>query len=262
MRLFILSFLDWDGISKHPKWIWLENYKSVFQSQDFWLALGHNLLWVLSGSIPIILGFALAVFLYQGKPRGRNVYRLLVFLPYTLATVVIGLMWRWIYQSHAGQLNTLLRLVGLELLTHAWLGDPKTALISLMMAGAWGGYGFCMVLFLSGLSNISTVQYDACRIDGANAWQQFIHVTLPGLANTLNVVIVIIFIYTMRSFDFVYVTTGGGPLNSTQVLPTIIYRETFKYFHVGYGSALSVVTLFIIAGVSLIYFYIRERKLK
>lgn len=259
VRLFILSFQDWDGISRYPKWIWFGNYEWVFQSQDFWLALRHNLWWVLLASIPVVLGLALAIVLHQSKPRGRNIYRTIIFLPYTLAIVVVALMFQWMYQSKTGQLNTLLRLIGLESLTHNWLGDPNTALTSLAMAGAWGGYGFCMVLFLAGLSNIDPFLYDAAQVDGAGPWQKFLHITLPGLANTLNIVILIVFIYTMRVFDFVFITTQGGPIDSTQVLATIIYRETFKYYNVGYGSALSMITLLITLLASLIYITLRER---
>ncbi len=262
VRLFILSFQNWDGISKYPKWVWFDNYKLVFQGQDFWLALRHNLWWVLLALIPVILGLALAIVLHQSKPRGRNIYRMIMFLPYTLAVVVVALMFQWMYQSKTGQLNMLLKLIGLESLTHNWLSDPNTALTSLAMAGAWVGYGFCMVLFLAGLSNIDPVLYDAAQVDGANAWQKFVHVTLPELANTLNVVILIVFIYTMRVFDFVFITTKGGPVDSTHVLATIIYRETFKYFNVGYGSALSMITLLIILFASLIYMTLRERGLK
>ncbi len=259
IRLIYLSFQEWDGIDKNPKWIGLDNYKAIFVSDEFWEALGHNLWWVLLASIPIILGIALAVLLHYGKPRGRNVYRMLVFLPYTLSVVVSSVMWKWIYHGKTGALNELLRLIGLGQFAHGWLGDPNTALTALALAGAWTGYGFCMVLFLAGLANIDTTLYDAARVDGANAWQQFIHVTIPGLANTMNVVIVIVFIATMRVFDFVKVTTEGGPLTSTEVLATLIYRQTFQYFNVGYGAALSVVTMIIILVASLLYLYLRER---
>ncbi len=258
VRLFNYSFQDWDGISKNPKWVWLDNYEAVFHDKYFWLALRHNLWWVVLASIPIILGLALAVILHFANPRGRNVYRTLVFLPYTLSIVVSGIMWKWIYHPKTGALNAFLKLIGLGSLARGWLGDPDTALTALAMAGAWAGYGFCMVLFLAGLSNIETTLYDAASVDGANAWQRFRHVTLPGLANTMNVVVLIVFMNTMRVFDFVYVTTEGGPLDSTQVLATIIYRETFRYFHVGFGSALAVVTLFIMSVASLLYLYIRE----
>jgi len=212
VRLFNYSFQDWDGISKNPKWVWLD-----------------------------------AVILHFANPRGRNVYRTLVFLPYTLSIVVSGIMWKWIYHPKTGALNAFLKLIGLGSLARGWLGDPDTALTALAMAGAWAGYGFCMATL-----------YDAASVDGANAWQRFRHVTLPGLANTMNVVVLIVFMNTMRVFDFVYVTTEGGPLDSTQVLATIIYRETFRYFHVGFGSALAVVTLFIMSVASLLYLYIRE----
>ena len=259
VRLIKFSLYDWNGISKHPIWVGFNNYIDVLLRHDFWTALSHNLWWVLLASIPIILGLALAVILHFGKPRGRNLYRTIVFLPYTLAVVVSGLMWEWIYQPQIGALNVLLRSIGLGSLAHGWLGDPNTALTSLAMAGAWTGYGFCMVLFLSGLAGIDTTLFDAARIDGANAWQQFRYVTLPGLANTMNVVVIIVFIYTMRVFDFVFITTKGGPIDSTQVLATMVYRETFEFFHVGIGSTYAVITMFIIFAASAIYLYLRER---
>ena len=258
-RLLVFSLHDWDGISKNPQWIWFDNYSAVFANKFFWLALRHNLWWVVLASIPIILGLALAVVLHFAKPRGRNIYRTLVFLPYTLAVVVSGFMWMWIYHPQTGAINAFLELIGLGWLARGWLGDPNTALSALAMAGAWSGYGFTMVLFLAGLGNIETALYDAASVDGASAWQRFRHVTLPGLANTTNVVVLIVFMNTMRVFDFVYVTTKGGPIDSTQVLSTIIYRETFQYFRVGYGSAFATVTLLIIMAASLIYLYVRER---
>jgi raffinose/stachyose/melibiose transport system permease protein len=259
-RLFIFSLQDWDGISKNPQWTGLDNYVTVFQDKYFWMSLGHNLWWVVLASIPIVLGLALAIILHFAKPRGRNVYRTLVFLPYTLAVVVSGFMWMWIYHPATGALNAFLKLIGLGSLARGWLGHPDTALTALAMAGAWSGYGFCMVLFLAGLGSIDKALYDAASVDGANAWQRFRYVTLPGLANTMNVVVLIVFMNTMRVFDFVYVTTKGGPVDSTQVLATIIYRETFQFFHVGFGSAFAVVTLAIILVASLVYLYVRERR--
>jgi len=117
-----------------------------------------------------------------------------------------------------------------------------------------------MVLFLAGLAAIDPVLYDAAQVDGANLWERFWYITIPGLANTLNVVVIIIFINTVRVFDFVFVTTNGGPMDSTTVLGTHIYRETFVNLKVGYGSAFAVVTLLIIVGATLIYIYLRERK--
>ena len=260
VRLFYFSALDWRGIRRTSKWEGLGNYKAVFQSEDFWMSLSHNIWWVLLASIPIILGLALAVVLHFPKPRGRNIYRTLVFLPYTLSVVISGVMWKWIYHPAMGALNAFLELIGLGAFTRGWLGDPNTALTALAMAGAWSGYGFCMVLFLAGLASIDKVLYHAAKVDGANAWQQFRYVTVPGLANTMNVVVLIVFIYTMRVFDFVYVTTEGGPLESTHVLATIIYRETFRFFHVGFGSAMAVVTMLIIFSASFFYLYIRERR--
>jgi len=259
IRLFIFSFEDWNGLIA-PKWIWFKNYITLFASNKFWSAVSHNAWWVVLATLPIIIGLALAVLLDQAKPRGRNIYRTFYFLPYTLSVIVVGVAWKWIYHPDIGPIGPFFKSIGLNFLDHAWLGDPHTALTALALAGAWVGYGFCMVLFLAGLAAIDRTLYDAARIDGANAWQQFQYVTIPGLSNTLNVVILIVFINTVRVFDFVFVTTNGGPVDSTTVLGLVTYRETFSNLKIGYGSAVAVVTCLIIVAVSLIYLFIRERR--
>lgn len=259
VRLFVLGFENWNGMTP-PKWVWFENYITLFASSDFWSALSHNAWWVVLATIPIVLGLALAILLDQAKPRGRKIYRTLFFLPYTMSVIVDGVAWKWIYHPDMGPLGPIFRLLGLGFLAHGWLGDPDTALTALALAGAWVGYGFCMVLFLAGLAAVDRVLYDAARVDGAGRWQQFWYVTLPGIANTLNVVVLIVFINTVRVFDFVYVTTNGGPMSSTTVLGTLIYRQTFENLKVGYGSSIAVVTLLIIVAASLLYLFVRERR--
>lgn len=259
VRLFILSFENWNGVSP-AKFVWLDNYKTLFSSNAFWNALAHNAWWVVLAEIPIILGLGLAILLHQSRPAGRNIYRTLFFLPYTMSVIVVGIAWKWIYHPDMGPLGPFFRSIGLDFLAQGWLGDSNTALTALAIAGAWVGYGFCMVLFLAGLASVDPMLYDAARVDGANRWQQFRYVTIPGIANTLNVVVLIIFINTVRVFDFVYVTTNGGPIDSTQVLGTLIYDETFVNLRVGYGSSIAVVTLIIIVGASLLYMYLRERR--
>jgi ABC-type sugar transport system permease subunit len=211
-------------------------------------------------AVVIGLGLVLAVVLQQTRPRGGRVYRVIFFLPYTLTPVLVGIVWKWMYHPVWGPLNELLRQIGLESLARGWLGDVDTALLALTVAANWVGHGFIMMLFLAGLASIDPVLYDAASVDGAAAWGKFRHVTLPGLANTFNVVVLIVFIATVRVFDIVYVTTKGGPLDATEVLGTYIHWRTFESLDVGYGAALSMATAGIILVASVAYLWQRERR--
>jgi raffinose/stachyose/melibiose transport system permease protein len=259
-RLLLLSLQEWNGLTPERKWVGLDNYTALATDSGFWLAAGHNLQWLGMAAVPILMGLVLAVLLFQTRPRGRSAYRVIYFLPYTLPIVLVGIVWKWIYHPVWGPLNAALRSVGLDQLAQGWLGQTNTAFFALVMAANWTGYGFCMVMFLAGLSSIERELYEAAQIDGATPWQQFIHVTLPGLSNTTNVVVLIVFIATVRVFDIVYVTTGGGPIDATEVLGTLIYRQTFENQNVGYGSAISVATAAVILIVSLVFLKLREQR--
>lgn len=254
-----MSFWEWDGLTPNYSWIGFENYSHLFSDGVVWQAALNNARWVGLAVFPIIIGLALAVALHQAAPRGRTVYRALYFIPYVLPTVVIALVWNWIYHPTWGALNSFFRAVGAEGLAQNWAGDPDLALFALATAANWAGYGFCMVLFLSGLNAIEPSLYDAAKIDGAGSWQLFRYVTWPGLANTTNVVVLIVFINTVRVFDIVYVMTAGGPNGATEVLGTKIYRETFQNLNIGYGSAISMLLVFVILVCTVIYLRVRER---
>ena len=260
VRLVRTSFTDWNGIDEHSEWVGLANYEQLVSDEAVWAALRHNVVWLGFASIPIAAGLLLAVILQHMAGRSGRIYRTLFFLPYTLPIVVVGLVWKQIYDPVVGSLNALLEAVRLGDLTVPWLGETSTALPALAMAANWTGFGFCMVLFLAGLSGIEPSLYDAARVDGATSIRVFWHVTLPGLANTLNLVIVVVFIATMRVFDIVYVTTEGGPRRSTEVLGTLIFRETFANSEVGYGAAIAVVTSIIIVLFAGSYLMVRERR--
>jgi len=260
MRLVLLSLQEWNGLTADREWVGLSNYERLIDDPRFWSALEHNIIWVGMASFVIGLGLLLAVVLQQARPRGSRVYRVIFFLPYTLTSVLVGIVWKWMYHPVWGPLNGVLRQVGLEDVARGWLGDVDTALLALTVAANWVGHGFVMMLFLAGLASIDPVLYDAASVDGAGAWKKFRHVTLPGLANTFNVVVLIVFIATVRVFDIVYVTTKGGPLGATEVLGTYIHWRTFESLEVGYGAALSVATALIILSASLVYLWRRERR--
>ncbi len=256
----VMSLWRWDGLTPDYAWVGLDNYVRLVQDPTVWRAALNNARWVVLAVFPIAIGLALAVALHQGRPRGRSAYRTIFFLPYVLPTVVVALAWGWVYHPSWGSLNAGLGALGLESLAHNWLGDPGIALLALATAANWAGYGFCMVLFLSGLNAIDPSLYDAAKVDGAGGWQRFRHITLPSLANTTNIVVLVVFINTVRVFDIVFVMTAGGPNGATEVLGTTIYRQTFQNLDIGYGSAISMFMVLVILVSTVVYLRVRERE--
>lgn len=247
------SFYQWDGFSSERLFIGLENYTTLFSDQQFLNAFLHNLIFIVFYCIiPILLGLLLASILSRKPLPGFTFFRTVLFLPQVLSMVVVGVIWRWIFNPTFGPLNTILSTVGLGQLTRAWLGDFSLALPAVGSVGTWVEYGFCMILFLAGMQHIPEEYYEASSLDGANAFQQFIHITIPGLRSEIGVALVTTIIAALRVFDLVYVTTRGGPGNATLVTGFLIYRSAFLQNKIGYAAALATVLMLVILAISLL----------
>ncbi|HOA20909.1 MAG TPA: sugar ABC transporter permease [Anaerolineaceae bacterium] len=247
------SFFAWNGFSAQRDWVGLENYRTVFSDAQFADAFLHNLIFILFFCIlPVLLGLLLASLLTRKALPGMTFFRTVLFLPQVISMVVVGVIWRWIFNPQFGPLNILLNSVGLSSLTRAWLGDFALALPAVGSIGTWVQYGFCMILFLAGMQHISEEYYEASSLDGANAFQQFVHVTIPGLRAEIGVALVTTIIAALRVFDLVYVTTRGGPGNATLVVGFLIYRSAFQQNRIGYASAIATILMLIILGISLL----------
>lgn len=252
LQTITFSLTDWNGLTA-PRFIGFANYIQLFSDSVFFEALRNNLAFILFYSVlSISLGLYLTVLLTRQRIRGMALFRAGLFMPQVIAMVVVGMVWRWIYHPSFGPLNTILRGVGLDGLARPWLGDFNTALPAVGIVGTWAQYGFCMVLFLAGMQTIGTSLYDAVRIDGANEFQAFLHITLPGLRNQLLVALISTFIAAVRIFDLVFVTTRGGPGNRTLVAGMYLYRNAFGINKVGYGAAIAIVLTVVILVVSLL----------
>lgn len=235
------SFFDWTGFSP-PIFNGVENYRELFEDQIFLQAIYNNIRFILYYSIiPIIIALMLTVLLTRRNLIGRNFFRASFFLPYVLPMVVIGVAWRWIYNPVFGLLNDTLRGVGLESLARPWLGDFGLAQPAIGVIASWVQFGFCLVLFIAGVQNIDESLYDAAKVDGANELAQLWHVTIPGIRAEIQVAAVTTFIYALRSFDLVFVTTRGGPGYETMVTSLYLYQNAFQYNRMGYASAIAVV---------------------
>ncbi|MEJ7837609.1 MAG: sugar ABC transporter permease [Thermomicrobiales bacterium] len=250
----ILSLTAWNGISwDTAEFIALENYTTAFRDDAFWSSLGNNLkLLPYFVILPAVLGLIPAVIVHQAKIRGAKIFQAGLFLPYIMPGVLIGVVWKWLLNPVFGPVNDLLERLGLP--TRTWLGDFTWALPTVGLIGAWAAYGFCFVVFIAGLQKISTELYEAARLDGANGWQEFRAVSLPGLKREIAVVLSINLIGALRAFDVIRATTEGGPGFETRVLALYMIDVAFNANRAGYGSALAVllaIVTLILSGIVL-----------
>lgn len=259
LNTFRLSFYDWTGFTE-PVFNGIENYVELFGNEDFWGALRNNFFFVIFFTIiPILIGLFITSLLTRSKIRGLTFYRVGLFIPQVMSTVAVGIIWRWMLNPRAGPINVFLRGIGLDELAKPWLGDFTWAPYAVGGIGAWVGYGFTMVLFIAGVQSINAELYDVARVFGANAFQEFWHVTLPGLRRQIVVAFVIRFIAALRVFDLVYVTTSGGPGGITRVVSFDLWQQAFQVNRAGYAAAMAVVLTLIILLVSFITLRIQAR---
>ena len=258
---FYYSFTDWNGFRQDYNWVGLDNFAKVFQDKLFILAIKNTVIWMAAAIIlPVGGGLSLALLLHEGV-WGANFYKSLFYLPICLSRAVIGQVWIWIYQPNWGLINTVLRELHLDTLTIAWLANTKTALISVIIAWSWQQIGLAMVIFLAGLTSIPSELTEAAEIDGANYLKSLRHVVIPLLSPATIVVIALSIINSLKSFDVVYMMTGGGPFHTTDTLALFMYNESFKKYYMGYGSAIAVV-LFLIAMVIIVFYFRQVRELE
>lgn len=258
IEVFGLSLVDWDGISSERTWVGLGNFERLFEDSVFWEALRNTLLWVgmivtLNVSLGLVTAAALA-----SVARGRVLLQLAVFLPVVQAAIVVALIWRWVYNPN-GLLNQGLQAIGLDDLAQPWLGDTTLALPALAVAAAWAGFGLAVVIFLAGLQGVDETLYDAARIDGAGSAQLFRYITIPALKNVMTVVILLEMIGAFQVFDIIWGTTQGGPIRSTEVLATYMFKRGIQQGEYGLGSAIAVVFMLIVLTFAVASVAIRER---
>lgn len=247
------SLFQWDGFSNNRLFIGMDNYVTLVADGQFLNALANNLVFVIFYClIPVFIGLVLASLLGRKPLPGLTFFRTGLFLPQILSMVVVGVTWRWIFNPAFGPLNVGLRALGLDALTRTWLGDFGWALPAVGSIGTWVQYGFCMVLFLAGMQRIPADFYEAAELDGANEAQQLRHITIPSLRPEFGVALITTIIAALRVFDLVYVTTRGGPGDSTLVTGFLVYRAAFQQNRIGYAAAIATVMTILVFVISLI----------
>ena len=231
------------------------NYMKLFADPVFWTALGNTAIWIgLTVPLQMGLGLLTALLLNREFPW-RGLARALIIIPWALPSVVIALMWRWIYDPNTGVLNDILIYLSVVQSAVPWLADPDLALYAIIATLTWQGFPFFAVMILAGLQGIPRSHYEAASIDGAGKWTSFIYITLPLITPVIFFNLIMQMVQAFQEFNGPYIITQGGPLKSTYLLPIYIYDEAFKRFDMGYASAIAWVLFVIIMALTLIAFW-------
>jgi raffinose/stachyose/melibiose transport system permease protein len=242
---FYVSTLDWNGMSATRTPVGLKYYFEITQDPIFWLTLRNTAIFgLLAIFIQMGLGLLMAIMMYA-PVHLRGVYKVIFFLPVVISPAVTAYVFRRIFNANDGELNLILGAVGLGALQQAWLADPKIALYALAAVNIWQWTGLSFLMYYAGLTLIEESFYEAARMDGANFFQLIWHITVPLVRPTSFALLILGVIGALKTFDIVFLVTGGGPGRSTEFLSTYIYKKAIQEFNAGYASALSVVMLLV-----------------
>ena len=259
LNTIYLSFTNWNGIAPDKEWVGLSNYVRIFQEGGALQAFINNIVWVLIGTIaPVVLGLFEALLVWSGA-RASLLFRTLFFLPFVLPLVVVGIVWQWIYHPLFGVLNKVLDGVGLDGLSRGWLADPHTALYAVLIAAIWGATGFCFLILHASLQNVDASTVEAAMIDGAGWFRRAWSIVIPQIGPQLTMVTAVTLIGGFAVFDIIFVMTGGGPGNASQVLATYTYKTAFQQNEAGYGSALAMLITILSLVAAVVFVRLRER---
>lgn len=253
VRVFQLSLSNYNVRRGTSEWAGASNYVSAFNQELFYTALGNTLLYTLL-VVPFALSLALllACLVFPLQPRAQTFFKSAFYLPGVVSSVVLATVWAWLYNADFGLLNYLLSLVGSDPVY--WLGDRRTALVSIAAMNILSSLGVPLLLLLAAMGNIPEEYYEAARIDGAGRVRQFFSVTLPLLRPTLLYLVVVLSIGSFQVFEAVYLLTNGGPSYATTTLVFLIYESGFRYFDFGMASAQAVVLFVMIVILAVVQF--------
>ena len=247
---FITSTYQWNGISAAKKFVGIGNWKTLIADENFWIAFRNNLvIMVLSICIQIPIGLALATFLDFGGKK-LTIFKVIWFIPLLMSSVAIGFLFTYALATNGGLVSTISGWFGggdVDL-----LGNPKTALLTVIMVICWQFTPFYMVYFMAAFTNIPYDVFEAARIDGATRGQYFWKIAFPLLVPSMKSAAILSMVGSLKYFDLIYVMTGGGPGTSTELMATYMYKQSFSVFNMGYGSAVAGGMFILITLVSLI----------
>ena len=258
---FTMSFTDFDiyalGNFYYLRFVGIDNYSKLLNDQLFWTALKNTFYFVLvGGPLSVAVSLGTAILLNSKFIKLKSLFRVIYFLPVVTTLVAVSIVWRYIYHPRFGLLNYVLSLVGIDPID--WLGDPNFSMPAIILLAVWKNFGYNMIIFIAGLQNIPEELYEAASIEGASAWQQFKNITVPMLAPTTLFISVITMIGYFQLFAEPYVMTQGGPLNSTLSIVLYMYQEGFRWWNIGYSTAIAFALFVIILIGTVIQFKLQK----
>jgi multiple sugar transport system permease protein len=236
------------GVPSSP-FVGLQNYVQLFNDAQFWNAARNTAMFtVIAVALKLVLGMGAASILNSRIPC-RNLFRSWMILPWIAPSIVVALTWQWMFADLGGVINHVLQSLHVVTTSISWLGNPVTARFAVVVANVWLGFPFFSMNLLAGMQAIPKELYEAAEVDGASAWRRFWHVTLPGLRSVLVIATVLNTIWTLNTFDLIYVMTGGGPYFATELLGLFAYKQAFLIRNLSYGSAACAIFTPLIAGL-------------
>jgi ABC-type sugar transport system permease subunit len=258
---FYLGFYDWNPLDPKPVFVGLANYRELIGSPTFLRVILNTVIFTVGDLLLVVSGsIALALALNQGV-RGTAIFRGIYYSPVVTSLVATAVIWLWILDPQYGIVNQVLRALGLP--APGWGADPVWAMPTVILTFAWREVGYFTVIYLAGLQGIPEELKEAARIDGCGPWSVFRHVTFPLLMPTTFFVLVLgIIRATQNAFSVVYVMTGGGPVDATNVIVLYLYEQAFRFFRMGYASAVAYVLFVFIFGLTLLQFYLLRRRME
>jgi multiple sugar transport system permease protein len=230
-------------------------YRALFEEEILWASLGRTIIWT-AGSVTggYILALALALLLNR-EIRGRNFFRALFLVPWVVPDAATALLWKWLYADQYGVINDLLARTGLIAKDIQWLADPQLAMFSVIVVQIWKLTPVMFIVLLAALQNVPKELHEAAELDGAGPVQRFRYVTFPVIRPTSVIITLLASIWTFQSFDIVYLLTGGGPADATEILPTLIYQKAFWASDIGYAAAIGMLMLVCLVILSVAYLF-------
>jgi len=254
---FFASFTRWDAITP-PEFVGTENYTTMFTRDSFFRLTFQNTLFYVFAKIPFTVVIALVLaLLTKREVFGIKFFRTAFYTPVVTTTIAIGIVWTWILSGQFGVLNYFLGLVGIN--GPDWLADTSWAMIGIVIVSIWHDVGYPMVIYLAALQGIPESLYEAAEIDGATTWQKARSITIPLVSPATFFIIILQFISSFQIFGLIYIMTGGGPANSTNVFIYYLYQNAFAWWKMGYASALAWFLFMVIGAITLFQWRMQKR---
>lgn len=251
-QAIFMSFTDWDYMSSAYNIVGFDNYRNIFSDSMFYDALKNTLVFTLGTLVPTIALGLLAAVILRKKITGSAIYKAIIFSPWVTPTVVISIVWSWIFEPQYGLANYILQLLNMP--KSQWLQSSDTAMTAVILVTVWKGFGWAMIFYLTALERVPKELYEAAAVDGAGSWQKFKKITLPLISPTTFFLTIITTINSIQAYDQIQVLTQGGPSGSTRTILYLYYQTAFENFNIGEATSIAVIILLIIGCLAGIQF--------